>query len=147
MESVETHLDMSSAVSQFWAAPDEALFPQAILVAITNLSNAYFERGRWAGYGPRFIKLGRLVRYKKRDVVAWIEKRPAVSSTSEAGEIYGPQSRKQRAQARSDAKPDAKRAHRTSSGRKPALNEIKGTARGNTMDSIDERAPRERGRC
>jgi predicted DNA-binding transcriptional regulator AlpA len=124
MESVDTHLDMSSVVCQFWAAPDEALFPQAVLVAITNLSNAYFERGRWAGYGPRFIKLGRLVRYKKRDVLAWIAQRPAVSSTSEAGEIYGPQSRKQRAQTRSDAKPEAKSARRTRSGRKPAPDEI-----------------------
>ena len=65
MESVDTHLDMSSAVCQFWAAPDEALFSQAVLVAITNLSNAFFERARWAGCGPRFIKLGRLVRYRK----------------------------------------------------------------------------------
>jgi hypothetical protein len=74
--------------------------------------------------------LGRLVRYKKKDVLAWIEKRPAVSSTTEAAEKFGPQfgsprgPRKKREQARDDAKPEAKSARRTSSGRKPARNEI-----------------------
>jgi predicted DNA-binding transcriptional regulator AlpA len=88
---VETPLDRASAVTQFWNAPDEALFPQPVLTAITGLSAAFFERGRWAGFGPRFLKLGRSVRYKKRDVLAWIEKRPAVSSTTEAAEKIGPQ--------------------------------------------------------
>jgi predicted DNA-binding transcriptional regulator AlpA len=76
-------IDVSSAVDQFWSARPEALFPQATLVAITDLSNAYFERGRWAGYGPKFIKLGRAVRYRKADVVAWLEQHPGRSSTSE----------------------------------------------------------------
>jgi hypothetical protein len=53
-----------------------------------------------------------------------------VSSTTEAAEKLSPQfgpprvPPKQRAQARSDAKPEAKSARRTSSNRKPALNEI-----------------------
>jgi hypothetical protein len=46
MEPVDLHLELSSAVKQFWAAPDEALFPQTVLAAVTNLSNAYFERAR-----------------------------------------------------------------------------------------------------
>jgi hypothetical protein len=71
-EPVETPLDLSSAVSQFWKAHDDALFPQPVLTAITGLLAVYFERGRWAGYGPKFLKLGRLVRYRKADVVDWI---------------------------------------------------------------------------
>jgi hypothetical protein len=47
MQPVDTYLDFSSAAKQFWAAPDEALFPQAALVAVTGLSNAHFERCRW----------------------------------------------------------------------------------------------------
>jgi predicted DNA-binding transcriptional regulator AlpA len=110
MQPVDTYLDFSSAAKQFWAAPDEALFPQAALVAVTGLSNAHFERCRWQGTGPRFVKLGRLVRYRKSDVVAWIEKRPAVSSTTEAAEKFGPQfgsprgPRKKRAQAQAPVK-------------------------------------------
>ena len=83
MQPVETSLDLTSAVNQFWAAPDEALFPQTALVAITGMSNAHFERARWEGGGPKFLKLGRLVRYRKADVVAWINRRQPVSSTSE----------------------------------------------------------------
>lgn len=83
MEPIETPLDLTSAVSQFWKAHDEALFPQPVLTAITGLSAAYFERGRWAGYGPKFLKLGRLVRYRKADVVDWINQHPPLASTSE----------------------------------------------------------------
>ncbi len=59
--------------SEFWAAPDEALFPQAVIEAVTGLSAASFERWRWSGLGgPQHIKLGRSVRYSKRAVVHWI---------------------------------------------------------------------------
>lgn len=92
METVEIQLDVPSAVSQFWKAPDEALFRQPVLVAITGLSAAFFERARWEGFGPKYIKLGRAVRYKKADVLAWIEKRPVVSSTTEAAAKFDPQS-------------------------------------------------------
>lgn len=81
MESVS--VDVSSAVDQFWSARPEAIFPQEILVAVTSLSHAYFERGRWAGYGPRFIKLGRSVRYRKSDVLSWMAERPSGVSTTE----------------------------------------------------------------
>jgi predicted DNA-binding transcriptional regulator AlpA len=127
MEPVDLHLELSSAVKQFWAAPDEALFPQTVLAAVTNLSNAYFERATWEGDGPKYFKLGRLVRYKKRDVLAWIEKRPAVSSTTEAAEKFGPQfgsprrPRKKRAQTRDDAKPEARKQRRKEHPTKTAV--------------------------
>jgi hypothetical protein len=44
MQPIETPVDLSSAVTQFWRAPDEALFGQTVLVAVTGLSNAHFER-------------------------------------------------------------------------------------------------------
>jgi hypothetical protein len=70
MEHGDTPLDVASVVKQFWEAPDEALFTQKDLEAVTGLSGAYFKRGRWAGYGPKFLKLGgRLVRYTKGDSV------------------------------------------------------------------------------
>lgn len=107
MEPVETSLDQTSAVTQFWNAHPEALFTQVVLTAITGLSPAYFERGRWAGYGPKFFKLGRLVRYKKKDVVCWLEKLPAgvhhasaVLSATEAAEKLA--SEKKLEQARGD---------------------------------------------
>lgn len=79
METVS--VDVTSIINQFWAAHDEALFPQPALEAITGLSSAYFERGRWAGYGPKFIRLGgRSVRYRKSDVLDWLAQHQ--SSTS-----------------------------------------------------------------
>ena len=46
-------------VDAFWSAHPDALFPQRTLEAVTDYSPAYFERARWAGTGPKFIKLGR----------------------------------------------------------------------------------------
>jgi predicted DNA-binding transcriptional regulator AlpA len=83
MQAREIPLDVTSSVTQFWAAHDEALFAQPVLVALTGLSAAYFERARWEGGGPRFLKFGRLVRYRKADVVDWINQRQPVASTSE----------------------------------------------------------------
>lgn len=109
MQPVETPLD--SVVSQFWRAPDEALFSQTALTAITGLTAPFFERARWSGSGgPRYLKLGARVRYRKSDVLAWIKDRPTVKSTTEAAEIYGPQggspkgSRKKRDQAQAPGK-------------------------------------------
>jgi predicted DNA-binding transcriptional regulator AlpA len=74
-----------SEVSRFWAAHEQALFTQNIVAAVVGMSAAYFERARWAGGGPPFLKVGRLVRYRKADVLAWINQRPPVASTSEIG--------------------------------------------------------------
>jgi hypothetical protein len=122
-------------VKQFWAAPDEALFTQKDLEAVTGLSGAYFERARWAGRGPRFLKLGRrLVRYTKGDSVSWIKQNPPVASTSEISpKPIGPprKPRKKRELPRGAAKqkarvgPEAKSG--TGSGRKPAQNALQRT--------------------
>lgn len=50
-----------------------ALWDQRTLAQYLGKSTAWCERARWAGEGPRFIKLGRHVRYKAEDVLAWIE--------------------------------------------------------------------------
>jgi predicted DNA-binding transcriptional regulator AlpA len=38
-----------------------------------GLSVRSLERHRVAGTGPKFIKLGRLVRYRPKDISSWIE--------------------------------------------------------------------------
>ena len=74
---------MQTAVAEFWAAPRDALFPQPVVEAVLGVSPAWCERGRWAGYGPKFIKLGRPIRYRKGDVLTWLEQYPVVSSTAQ----------------------------------------------------------------
>lgn len=43
---------------------------------ITGLSKSWFEHQRWLGgdEGPRYIKIGRSVRYRLADVQAWLDK-------------------------------------------------------------------------
>lgn len=49
------------------------LMDQKSLAAYIGKSTYWCERARWAGEGPRFIKLGRNVRYRADDVMKWIE--------------------------------------------------------------------------
>ena len=49
------------------------LWDQKRLAAYLGKSEAWAERARCAGAGPKFIKLGRHVRYKAEDVFDWIE--------------------------------------------------------------------------
>lgn len=48
-----------------------------------QLAQGTLERFRVQGDGPRFMKLGRAVRYRQADLDEWMESR-IVSSTSEA---------------------------------------------------------------
>jgi predicted DNA-binding transcriptional regulator AlpA len=59
------------------------LLTQKHLAAYLFKSEAWCERARWAGDGPRFIKLGRHVRYRADDVLAWIEESARTSTTGQ----------------------------------------------------------------
>lgn len=47
-----------------------------------NVSIAVIRKWRREKSGPRFLKLGRLVRYRVRDVEAWLELHTVESSTT-----------------------------------------------------------------
>lgn len=49
------------------------LMDQRELANYLGKSTAWCERARWAGEGPRYVKLGRHVRYRADDVLAWLE--------------------------------------------------------------------------
>jgi excisionase family DNA binding protein len=51
----------------------------------TGLSASTLRKLRLTGGGPRFMKLGRAVRYREQDLDAWLNAR-TVQSTSEVGE-------------------------------------------------------------
>lgn len=57
------------------------LMNQGDLAEYLGKSKAWCERARWAGDGPRYVKLGRNVRYRADDVLAWIEDCARTSST------------------------------------------------------------------
>lgn len=49
---------------------------------LTNKSNT-LEGWRIKGMGPRYIKIGRLVRYRIEDVNAWLESQERTSTSQE----------------------------------------------------------------
>jgi excisionase family DNA binding protein len=51
---------------------------------LTGLSPAWFERSRWAGGGPPFVKVGRAVRYPLDELHAWMRARLRTSTTEAA---------------------------------------------------------------
>lgn len=64
--------------------PDAALFgPEAAYLA--GLSVRTLEKLRVTGGGPAFMRLGRATRYRRADLIAWME-RHRRKSTSDPGE-------------------------------------------------------------
>lgn len=61
----------------------EALLGEREAARLLNLSPRTLQARRVTGGGPRFIKLGRAVRYRRADLEAFVEK-GAVQSTTEA---------------------------------------------------------------
>lgn len=55
-------------LAQFLALPDEALASSEQVAAYLDCTVAKLERDRWAGTGLAFTRIGRRVRYRKRDV-------------------------------------------------------------------------------
>jgi predicted DNA-binding transcriptional regulator AlpA len=63
----------------------ESLLTVAQVSEITGRSISTLEKDRLFGSGPRYVKLGRLVRYRPSDVQAWLSERVR-RSTSESVE-------------------------------------------------------------
>jgi hypothetical protein len=84
--TLQTEFDAKNAqmdkVSQFDEAPDGALFDQKIVAAKLDVSTALLEKLRWTGGGVPFVKLGRAVKYRKTDVLEFIEARVCRSTST-----------------------------------------------------------------
>ena len=57
----------------------EPLIDTKEVAKLTGMSESWFEHQRWLGdtQGPRYLKIGRSVRYKRSDVQDWLEKKGA----------------------------------------------------------------------
>jgi excisionase family DNA binding protein len=80
MKTKISRLDM---INEYELAPNSALFSQETVAAILNCSLATIERDRWIGAGIPFVKIGRMVRYRKKDIHDWLEEHKSFQSTSE----------------------------------------------------------------
>jgi len=70
-------------IHQYEEAPSSALFSQATVAALLDCSLATIERDRWEGTGIPFVKIGRMVRYRKADIDTWLRMHVAIQSTSQ----------------------------------------------------------------
>lgn len=61
------------------------LWDQKDLASYLNKSTYWCERARWAGEGPKFVKIGRCIRYKPEDVLEWLEEQTRRSTTDNGG--------------------------------------------------------------
>lgn len=68
-------------IQEYELSPDWAVFSQETVAAIRDCSTKTLERERWIGNGIPFIKMGRLVRYRKNDIRQWLENHAIKQST------------------------------------------------------------------
>ena len=68
----------------FSAIEPDALYSQTDLAPVLRKSLAWFERARWAGTGPAYVKVGRQPLYRGRDVLEWLDANTR-TSTSDRG--------------------------------------------------------------
>jgi predicted DNA-binding transcriptional regulator AlpA len=61
----------------------DRLYSEKEAAKITGLSVYWFQRKRWEGGGPPFVKFDRAVRYRETDLASWIEQHSGKRSTSE----------------------------------------------------------------
>ena len=76
--------DTTENSSQGLDGPDRLISEQEV-ADILGLSKAWCQRKRWEGGGPPYIKFDRAVRYRKSELLAWIEARAGRRSTSDPG--------------------------------------------------------------
>ena len=58
------------------------LLSQAEFCSYADKSEAWAERARIEGTGPRFVKIGRTVRYRLSDIQEWIDSNSRRSTSS-----------------------------------------------------------------
>jgi predicted DNA-binding transcriptional regulator AlpA len=61
---------------------DQKYVDETFASVVTGMSTAWFQRARWAGNGPPYVKVGRAVRYRLDELVSWFEDRKRTSTSA-----------------------------------------------------------------
>lgn len=80
MSSITSRIEL---INEFDSAPETALFNQISIAAVLDCSKHLLERQRWVGAGVPYLKLGGRVRYRKKDVLDYLDKNKSRLSTSQ----------------------------------------------------------------
>lgn len=68
----------------FWAAAGDCYFTAKTVCAVLDVAEQTLANWRVSGDGPKFVKRGRILYYRKEDVMAWLKGLgQPVASTSE----------------------------------------------------------------
>lgn len=65
--------DAAALAKVFWASPLESLHDADSVAAALSISRTTLDINRMRSIGIPFIKIGRIVRYKKSDVLAFLD--------------------------------------------------------------------------
>jgi hypothetical protein len=71
-----TRDSQTETVAQKTPNTANALMDETVLAQQLNVTVHALRRWRTEGRPPRFIKIGRLVRYRPEDVAAWLDSQP-----------------------------------------------------------------------
>jgi excisionase family DNA binding protein len=63
--------------------PDQQLFAVTELAKRLGVSESTLNKWRLTGVGPRFVKIGRLVKYRGSDVSEWLERQVRISTSDQ----------------------------------------------------------------
>lgn len=77
----------------FSLAPEDSDHPPERVAAYIGGSSGTLSNLRNLGGGPKFRRVGGRILYRKRDVMAWIEANPTVTSLTELSRLREEQSR------------------------------------------------------
>ena len=70
---VRTPASAAALRAEFWHAPTEALLDRKTAAAGMGYTVGWLEWVATHGRGPTLTKIGRTVRYRKADVLAWLD--------------------------------------------------------------------------
>ena len=88
MSQKRHHLDRRAAdIAAAGDGPPDQLIDTKELASWLGVSRQWVEISRHRGWGPRFIRLGpRRIRYRRLDILAWLETRRHACTAEYAGE-------------------------------------------------------------
>lgn len=66
-------IDPIERAKMFWASNEDSWHSPETVAAVADLSTNTLVNWRAQGRGPQFVKDGKLIYYRKADVIAWFK--------------------------------------------------------------------------
>jgi predicted DNA-binding transcriptional regulator AlpA len=67
-------------------ADNDALLAEVYAADLLGLSSRTLQAWRTKGFGPAFVRAGRAIRYRRRDLIAWMDANTVVSRSLRTAE-------------------------------------------------------------